>query len=235
LVPSGLTDELTDELVDSGIGIVCFSLDSLHSERLKTIRGIKKTAEYCLKMIDYFILKSRSAAEPILKVIQMVSLTLNKDERLSFLSLKERYPDHDVYVYIADNCGFGNHKLVRETDEDAEGDRVIGSCCSAPFDDVVILWNGDVVLCCYDHDGFNVIGNINEDSLKNIWHGEKVKRIRDLFMDKKTGELPLCRTCVLAPHNMTAPVTVQTRRGLVDEKVVLNLYQPLKQHLHEQA
>jgi uncharacterized Fe-S cluster-containing radical SAM superfamily enzyme len=73
LVPSGLTGDLIDKLVDSGIGIVCFSLDSLRSERLKKIRGITKTAEYCLEMIDDFILKSRSAPEPILKIIQMVS------------------------------------------------------------------------------------------------------------------------------------------------------------------
>jgi radical SAM protein with 4Fe4S-binding SPASM domain len=235
LVPSGLTGDLIDKLVDSGIGIVCFSLDSLRSERLKKIRGITKTAEYCLEMIDDFILKSRSAPEPILKIIQMVSLTLNRDERLSFLSLKERYPDNDVYVYVADNCGFGNRELVRDTNENAEGDRGTGTCCSAPFDDVVILWNGDVVLCCYDHDGFNVIGNINEDSLKNIWQSEKVKRIRDLFMGQKTGDLPLCGTCVLAPHHIIASTTVRAQRGLADEKLVLDLYQPLNQRLHERA
>ncbi len=235
LVPSGLTTDLVDALVTSGIGIVCFSLDSLRSERLKRIRGITKSAEYCLKMIDYFILKSRSGSEPILKVMQMVSLTLNRDERRDFLSVKERYPENDVYVYVTDNCGFGNHNLVRETDSHAEGHRETGFCCSAPFDDIVILWNGDVVLCCYDHDGFNVIGNINKDSLKNIWRGDKVKRIRDLFLHKKTGDLPLCSTCVLAPHTFTSPETLQTRRGLSDEKLVLNLYQPLIQQLHEQT
>lgn len=230
LNPSSLTEEMIDGLIDSGIGIVCFSLDSLDSARLNAIRGITKPATYCLGMIDYFIKKSRNAQYPVYKVIQMVSLTANKDEQQSFLALKEKYPEEDVYVYISANYGFGDAELINETCRDETGTLSTGGFpCSAPFDDIVILWNGDIVLCCYDYDGCNIIGNINEDAIVDIWNGEKIINIRDIFNKAETFRLPLCGKCYLAPHNYPGKQIAKTGRGSLEEKHILNLYPPFRE------
>ena len=234
LNPSSITEKLIDSIIDSGVGIVCFSLDSLNSHRLNLIRGITKSAEYCLEMIRSFIDKSRGSSEPVLKIIQMVSLTINIDERHSFLSLKEKYPEDDVYIYISNNYGFGNPDLIKETDEYAAVTAQPGSCCTAPFDDIVILWNGDVVLCCYDYNGFNIIGNINQDSIENIWNSEKVMIIRNKFKNKETHDLPLCNKCYLAPHNFKDKKLKSAKRGYNEEKYILNLYPPFRELLHKQ-
>lgn len=228
--PATLTRDLIIRLVDSGIGIVVFSLDSLRSERLHEIRGIRKTAEYCLEMIDTFISYSRKAGATVFKVIQMVSLTLNEDERDTFRALKERYPEDDVHVYISGNFGFGDIELVRETCRGEEtallSDRFL---CRAPFDDVVVLWNGDVVVCCYDHDGYNIIGNVNESSIADIWHGDRVRELRRQFLERSTTGMPLCGNCYAAPHTDTRPVLQNgTTRGLAEEGYILNLFGPFR-------
>lgn len=228
LNPASLDPVIIDRMIDAGVGIVCFSLDSLNSEKLYRIRGITRPVEYCLNMIDYFIKRSR-LSQPIFKIIQMVSLTINRDERDSFLSLKERYPDDDVYVYISGNYGFGDIQLIRETDGEAvPGILASDTVCSAPFDDVVILWNGDVVLCCYDYDGFNVIGNINDAPLIEIWRGDRVNHIRDLFRERDTQRLSLCSNCYLAPHNHQITKDSRLRRGLSEERHIFGLYKPLR-------
>lgn len=221
--PASLHEALIDRAVESGIGVVCFSLDSLRTERLREIRGIRKTAEYCLDMIDAFIRKSRSGGYPVLKVIQMVALDQNMDEREAFLALKERYPEEDVYVYISGNYGFGDSSLIQETDGcEAPLPDPEAAYCNAPFDDIVYLWNGDVVLCCYDHDGFNVIGNINEEPLERIWQGERIRRIREIFERRETAGLPLCGKCFLAPHNFRHQKKL-ANRGFAEEESVLNM------------
>lgn len=226
--PSSLSQAMADELINSGVGIVCFSLDSLRSERLYAIRGITKPASYCLELIDYFIKSSMAASYPILSVIQMVSLDINQDERDTFLALKEKYPGKDVFVYITANYGFGDIELVKHTDSKATATLPSETpVCNAPFDDVVIMWNGDVALCCYDYDGFNVIGNLNKASLGEIWHGKQAEAIRKIFIDGKTDRLPLCRQCYLAPHNNLQSNIKNIKRGYNEENYIMSLYDQL--------
>lgn len=228
LNPSSLNNDIIDKILDSGPGIVCFSLDSLDSERLYKIRGVKKSIDYCLTMIDYFIKKSRLLSNHVFKIIQMVSLTINRDEQIAFLSLKERYPENDVYIYISGNYGFGDIELIKETDEHGiEGIQSSDTICTAPFHDIVILWNGDVVLCCFDYDGFNIIGNIKSDTIEEIWDGEQVNKLRTIFNKRETYLLPLCKKCYLAPHNH--PISHKhMMRGLSEESYILGLFEKSK-------
>lgn len=228
--PATLTIEMIEKLVKSGTGIVVFSIDSLRSDRLYEIRGIRKSSDYCLEMIDAFISLSRSAGSTVFKVIQMVSLTANEDERKSFLALKERYPEEDVHLYISGNFGFGDIEIVKETCRGEDAPLLAGRfLCRAPFDDIVVLWNGDVVLCCYDYDGSNVIGNVNEASVREIWNSERISLLRQLFLKRETGNLPLCGKCYAAPHTDTRSVLNHgTVRGYLEEQYILGLFPPFR-------
>ncbi len=57
----------------------------------------------------------------------------------------------------------------------------------------VILWNGDVAMCCYDFNGDMVIGNISKDGgLKKILKSKKYKEYRKMATQRK---LKLCQNC----------------------------------------
>lgn len=55
--------------------------------------------------------------------------------------------------------------------------------CSNPWTTVFIWKNGDVTHCCYSNIG--PIGNINKNTLEEIWAGDKVKLIRDFIEQGK--------------------------------------------------
>jgi len=57
----------------------------------------------------------------------------------------------------------------------------------------VILWNGDVSMCCYDFNGDLVVGNIFKDGgLKNILKSKKYKEYRKMAIQRK---FKLCQNC----------------------------------------
>jgi len=57
----------------------------------------------------------------------------------------------------------------------------------------VILWNGDVVPCCYDVEGDLTVGNIFKDGgFKKVWRSEKYKRYRRKIIRR---EFTLCKNC----------------------------------------
>ncbi len=67
--------------------------------------------------------------------------------------------------------------------------------CAAPSDQLIVLANGDVTLCCEDYDGRLAIGNVKEDDLTRIWMGEKARAIRNGFSENRVVA-PYCRNCL---------------------------------------
>ena len=51
--------------------------------------------------------------------------------------------------------------------------------CQFPWSSMSILCDGRVVPCCNDYDGELVLGDANEQTLKEIWNGEPYKMLRE--------------------------------------------------------
>ena len=69
-------------------------------------------------------------------------------------------------------------------------------CSMFYADGPTVLWNGDVTVCgCRDFDGNSelILGNIMENSLVDLWRGEKLEKLRKDF---GRGEVPdICKDC----------------------------------------
>ncbi len=66
--------------------------------------------------------------------------------------------------------------------------------CYGLIDQLAILVDGTVVPCCLDQDGIISLGNILEESLKDILNKEKTKEIIKGFKENKLHE-ELCKKC----------------------------------------
>jgi tetratricopeptide (TPR) repeat protein/MoaA/NifB/PqqE/SkfB family radical SAM enzyme len=72
------------------------------------------------------------------------------------------------------------------------------SYCSHPFTDVGVLWNGDVTLCCLDHDGELKVGNVRDSSIETVIQSDAAQKLRASML----GDCPLpsiCQTCQERP------------------------------------
>ncbi|HJN33253.1 MAG TPA: tetratricopeptide repeat protein, partial [Prochlorococcus sp.] len=72
------------------------------------------------------------------------------------------------------------------------------SYCHHPFTDIGILWNGDVTLCCLDHDGQLKVGNVRDSSIETVIQSEGAQKLRGSML----GKYPLpsiCQTCQERP------------------------------------
>ncbi len=58
-----------------------------------------------------------------------------------------------------------------------------------------ILCNGDVVPCCKDATGLTVLGNVFQDSIETIWHGEKYNALRDDLRLGQYDNWAACKAC----------------------------------------
>jgi radical SAM protein with 4Fe4S-binding SPASM domain len=77
-------------------------------------------------------------------------------------------------------------------------DNIETAYCPHPFTDVGVLWNGDVTLCCLDHDGELSVGNINSSSIEEVIQNDAAKKLRASMLGRYS--LPsVCKTCQAKP------------------------------------
>lgn len=60
---------------------------------------------------------------------------------------------------------------------------------------LLITWTGDVILCCEDYHRKYVLGNIREQTAKEIWNSKKNRTLRRQLR-KKDFRLPICKACM---------------------------------------
>ena len=66
--------------------------------------------------------------------------------------------------------------------------------CALPFVQMIIRPDGKVSLCCNDALGKTTLGDVNEESLSNIWFGKKYKKIREALLEGREN-ISMCKYC----------------------------------------
>jgi len=69
--------------------------------------------------------------------------------------------------------------------------------CTWPFGYMAVLWNGDVVACCQDMNGQNILGNINTQTIKQVWSAKPFRAFR--YAQVKNS-FPCGKCTVWKPH-----------------------------------
>jgi len=66
--------------------------------------------------------------------------------------------------------------------------------CVLPFDEMVVTADGRVSICCQDHNFAHVTGNVNHQTLEEIWFGEAFTQVR-AELKQGNRQHPLCQGC----------------------------------------
>ena len=70
----------------------------------------------------------------------------------------------------------------------------INATCTYPFHQINILPNGNISLCCNDAYGDKIMGNINENTLINIWNNDEYKKLRNEIYSSRQN-IDFCKSC----------------------------------------
>jgi MoaA/NifB/PqqE/SkfB family radical SAM enzyme len=99
-----------------------------------------------------------------------------------------RYPLLDGVTLIWKRChNWGNMVGTHELHE------VPDTYCPAPYDQFVILWNGDVVACCTDYEARTKHSNIFTTSIEAVWKGDVLRRRKRDMLEGRL--LDVCARC----------------------------------------
>jgi radical SAM protein with 4Fe4S-binding SPASM domain len=76
--------------------------------------------------------------------------------------------------------------------------------CQRLWSSLNVHFDGSVVPCCIDYNDENVLGNAATHSLEEIWLGNKFQQFRQLHIQGKWNEIPMCRECRVHEYNFSS-------------------------------
>lgn len=186
--PSLLTPDIAARLVDAGLSRIVLSLDGMDDETLVSIRGPAAKYTKAERNIDALLAALAKRTAPPKVVLQMIELHKNEHQREAFLARWGTLGIPYVEAYVKPLDG-PDPDLGRATTAP------LVYLCSYPWRSVVVLWDGRVVPCCRDDDARYVLGDLQTQSLAEIWRGEAALALRDAHRRGAFGGEHLCEGC----------------------------------------
>ena len=175
--PANIDFESTFKMMDAGLNYIKYSIESVDDNIHNQIRGERSnfTDSYqsILKVLDY---KKKNDLNTTV-VITMLDLN-RRNQKEDYDKLLEAFKDLDVYIYLkSEDCQWYR--------KDFHGTKSIhwSEICKHPWMTMTIQSNGEAAMCMEDFNNEIFFGNVREQSLYDIWHGEKYEKFRNMHLN----------------------------------------------------
>jgi spiro-SPASM protein len=188
---SRLLEPLSTQLLDAGIDEMILCLDGDSAETYEKIRKRGKFDEV-LKNTISFLEKAKSYHNTTCYV-QMIAMNLNQHERKSFMERWSQYDCIPIVTWFDTWAGQLSDGRNMST-ELCPNTKIYRQSCADLWFKMTINWNGEVILCPHDWSYQEKIGDLNFQTISDVWHSTKIIEIRKSHIAKKYGGI--CASCL---------------------------------------
>lgn len=175
-------------LIENKVDKIAVSFFSLKGDRLKELTGEPNIEKVIDNIRNIAALKKELKASTKI-FIRFLLCNENIDEEKDFRTLAKRL---GVLLEIRKTHNYSGVIESNYTSAFPINER---HPCYHLWFSPAITWDGKVLLCCNDWDYFEVLGDVNEGSLADIWQGNRLKELRRTHLRGEYNRIPLCEKC----------------------------------------
>jgi radical SAM protein with 4Fe4S-binding SPASM domain len=188
-----LNDDISKDLINSGLDKIKISFYGATKQTYENVHIDLKFDEVEKNILGLFEMRDKLKRKNPSIFLQFLPLGENIHERNLFFEKWKDIINKDnrdsLLEYCLHNYGVGKKYFTVWSDKtDKRG-------CALPFSTMQILWNGDVVPCCYDFNGDLSLGNIKEQTIKDTWNSSLFVNLRKAHHTLDFATVPLCGQC----------------------------------------
>ena len=201
---SAITKRRAQEVLDSGLTRIRFSLDAFTPETYAKVRVGSLPLDRVIKNIELFLeLKEKGNYKLPVTGVSFVKMRQNEHELDRFINFwRDKVDMVSIQTFTPPTKNLEKYKKFYSSDQLAEGEPITEFKCVQPFQRVAIN-NKVIAPCCINFNQDLKIGHLDTGTIYEAWHSKKMNDIRDMH---KRGEYYLnetCRDCVnlIFPNN----------------------------------
>ena len=184
-----LSETISAKLLDSGLGTIYVSLDGNSPDTYHRIRP-QLDFETIVANLNRLITLKNGSTSKLKIVVQMLACQINQHEVDSF---KNRWNDKADELYVKAMHSYldgGNSSIADNFSSEQK------SICFDPFNMIIVFWNGDCGICCWDYDNSVKTNNVMDATLLEIFNGDVFERVRKAHLEKRCDTLEPCNRCL---------------------------------------
>lgn len=188
-----LRPELNYKLLHAGLDVLRISIQGLTEQQIYETCGYKINFAEFLENIAHFY-KYRGNCKVFIKILD--KLVESKDEEKKFFNIFGDICDEIAIEHLID---IENEDLAKKQDYVINMMGEFGQSvdvCSSPFYSLNICANGNISPCCADVKEDIVFGNIEHDSIYDIWNSKKLNLFRIMHLKKQRYSHAVCGPCL---------------------------------------
>lgn len=183
-VPANIDLEKVEALMRSGLTVLKFSIDALDDEKQRQIRGRRANFHIAYEKILKVLDLKRAGGYKTTIVPTMIVMGTDESARAMHREFLDLWKDKDVFAYVK---SLDNRWLYQADSALQNRSHYADQYCEFPWTSLTVMADGSVVPCTQDYDAEMCMGNVNEQSLEEIWNSEKYAEFRRWHV---TGEFP---------------------------------------------
>lgn len=201
-----LTDEAAKKTVESGLDRLIISIDGTTQDVYKqyrvggnldkVIQGAKNIIKWREELksktpfvfFQFLVVKHN---EHQIEEIKKIAKEIGVDEvRFKTAQIYDYETDPNQLIPTIDKYS----RYKKNTDGTYRPKNKLANRCWKLWHANVITWDGLVVPCCFDKDATHQLGNLKNESFKNIWHNINYRQFRSELM-KSRKNIDICSNC----------------------------------------
>lgn len=180
-----LSPKVVDPLIETGFnGSILISCHGISPDVVKKIMGLNLSK--MLKNIDYLMKKY-----PKEKIgIQSIPYHWPRKEAMRVRHFW-RKKGIAVRMPLPNNRGGLLLEIKKHNKK-----KLLGCSAGRPLGEMVICYNGDVILCCNDMKQQEKVGSLEKNSMEDVWNGKvMLKKVGQIYCGKDSGDDFICKKC----------------------------------------
>lgn len=185
---------VSEELLTSGLDKIIISIDGASKETYQKVRvggDFDRVVNNVLGFLE--ARKKHNKVKPGL-ALQIIRMDETRQEIDSFKNFWISRIGHQDQLDVKEHFTWAGKVENRSVNRKFRI-KVKTPCVVYLWSNMVIHWNGDITACCYDSNGELVLGNAQKDSIYDIWHGEKYRKLRSAHLQGLIQNIPVCANC----------------------------------------
>lgn len=198
-----LNERLILELFDAGLDWIQLSIDGVCENYEKIRRPARFDDIYANVKLLHKMRKEQKRLRPIIWIQSLWSVVKHNPQE--FIDLFAPYVDKIAFHVDFDY----EHRFKKDPD----------FICYRLWHRMMIMADGSVPMCNSDFLKDEIVGNVKVQTVKEVWNGEKLERIRKLHLEKRRFELKPCAKCNWGNLREKKKVDVEGKK----QKVLANI------------
>ncbi len=192
-----LTRDMGLAITDAGIDRINISVEALDSDGYKEVSGINLDFKRYLENLKFFY-EHRNGCHVFVKISDY---GLGKHKEEDFYNMFSGVCDEMAVEHVSNVWpGFAVKEELKQTDElDIFGakmcERAEVQVCPYIFYSLCVNSDGTVSSCLMDWNHLQVIGDIKTQSIREIWNGNELKKMRIDHLQLSRSIYPACNDC----------------------------------------